>query len=146
MLEYPQRSPLIVAEAIKDIIKDKTVCDVGCGEGDLMKEFAKYAKNVIGIEKNPDRLKVAVSNGFNVRGGDARIRLPEADVYYVWMGRIFMTEVTPLIENKMIVFGRSNDTEPDETPYATSIDETRDITFQEGKYSGIFHLYIHYPI
>jgi len=34
--ETPHRSPLVVAEALKDVLTGKIVCDLGCAEGDNM--------------------------------------------------------------------------------------------------------------
>ncbi|GAF80076.1 unnamed protein product, partial [marine sediment metagenome] len=33
---FPIRSPLSLVDDIKEIIKDKSVCDLGCGAGDLL--------------------------------------------------------------------------------------------------------------
>lgn len=82
ILNYPYRSPLKVAEVLKDIIKDKVVCDVGCACGDLMFEFSKYCKSVLGVEHDKDRLNIAISRGFCV----TKNIIPEADIYYVWVG------------------------------------------------------------
>jgi len=81
VLDYPYRSPLKVAEALKDIIKDKVVCDVGCACGDLMVEFSKYANKVIGIECDKEKSEIAKKRGFQVVD-----IVPNADVYYVWIG------------------------------------------------------------
>jgi len=81
VLNYPLRSPLKVAETIKDIIRDKIVCDVGCACGDLMFEFSKYCKKVIGIEYDNNRAEIARKRGFEVVD-----KLPNADVYYIWIG------------------------------------------------------------
>jgi len=81
VLNYPLRSPLKVAETIKDIIRDKIVCDVGCACGDLMFEFSKYCKKVIGIEYDKERVEIARKRGLEVVD-----KLPDADVYYIWIG------------------------------------------------------------
>ena len=60
VLKSPDRSPLVIAEAIKDIIEDKVVCDLGCAYGDLMIEMQKYAKEVIGVEVHDTVCEVAV--------------------------------------------------------------------------------------
>ena len=66
VLDYPYRSPLKVAEALKDIIKDKVVCDVGCACGDLMVEFSKYAKRVVGIECDKEKSEIAKKEDFKL--------------------------------------------------------------------------------
>ena len=79
------KTPPEVADLIQDIIKDKVVCDVGCGEGDFMEAMSKYAKKVIGIEEIEDRAKKARTKGFDVICDNSFFNmLPVADVYYVW--------------------------------------------------------------
>lgn len=138
MLEYPQRSPLVVAEAIKDLIQDKVVCDVGCGDGGLMIELAKYAKEVKGIDNDCDKINTAKKLGLDVGCCDALIRVPEAEVYYVWVGSG--------IENKLalpgtVIYGMSDDTDGGRV-YAREVTEIRDVPFEEGDYKGNFHLYV----
>jgi hypothetical protein len=83
--ECPDRSPKAVSEAIKEIIKDKTVCELGCGEGDNMAFMSRYAKKVIGVEFDPERYMFARKRGFEVFVCDYRKQdLPDADVYYFW--------------------------------------------------------------
>src|SRR3990167_11161349 len=81
----PGHSQLGIAELVKDIIKDKIVCDIGCGQGELMKEFSKYAKTVFGVENTEEVAKIAESKGFKVLHQDSFYEeLPPADVYYLW--------------------------------------------------------------
>jgi|TARA_R110000824_G_scaffold2570_4_gene11828 hypothetical protein len=81
----PHRSPIAVSDFVKDIIKDKRVCELGCAEGDNMVFMARYAKEVIGLEYDDSRLRVAVERGLNVIKGDYyKDKLPPADVYYFW--------------------------------------------------------------
>lgn len=81
ILDYPHRSPLKVAEVLKDIIKDKVVCDIGCACGDLMIAFSKYAKRVVGIERLKEEREISLKRGLDVVDN-----IPDADVYYVWVG------------------------------------------------------------
>jgi SAM-dependent methyltransferase len=84
-MNHPGHTPLAVAELIKDIIQDKVVCDIGCGQGELMTEFAKYAKQVIGIENDGELASFVREKGFQVIGEDSFYNeLPPADVYYAW--------------------------------------------------------------
>lgn len=86
ILEVPYRSPLIIAEAIKDIIAGKIVCELGCACGDLMIEMEKYAKRVVGIEIDKWRATEAIKRGLNVAEGDIlKDDIPEADIYYLWI-------------------------------------------------------------
>lgn len=80
-----ENTPPEVADLISDIIKDKVVCDIGCGEGDFMQALEKHAKKVIGIEEVPQRAKKAKEKGFRVINECSFFNeLPEADVYYSW--------------------------------------------------------------
>ena len=85
ILEVPWRSPLAVADAIKDIIKDKVVCELECAAGDLMIEMKKYAKDVVGMELNPDRVLATKCRGLKVLEGNVFTdEFYNADVYYIW--------------------------------------------------------------
>jgi len=85
--QYPYRSPLILAEVVKDIIQDKVFCDLGCGEGDIMAAMARYAKRVIGIEYS-DRGLAAKKRNLTVTKANLReCDLPDADVYFTWITR-----------------------------------------------------------
>jgi len=78
-------TPIEVVEIFKDIIKDRVVCDVGCGNGELMEEMAKYASLVIGIEEQIDISKIASDRGFTVYVRNTFFEpLPRADIYYLW--------------------------------------------------------------
>jgi len=79
-------TPPGVAELIKDVIKDKVVCDVGCGEGTFMEALqAQGARVLIGIEENEDWAYTAADKGFSIMLGSSWFQpLPEADVYYLW--------------------------------------------------------------
>lgn len=79
------QTPAEVADLIKDIVKDKVVCDIGCGGGSFMKALSRYAKEVHGIEENEDWALVASDKGFVVMAENAfSFPLPKADVYYCW--------------------------------------------------------------
>ena len=83
--ECPHRSPKAVSEAIKNIIKNKTVCELGCGAGDNMLFMSPYAKKVIGAEIDTEKVQYALGRGLNVTLLDYRKdSLPDADVYYFW--------------------------------------------------------------
>lgn len=79
------QTPAEVADLIEDIIKDKVVCDVGCGGGSFMVALAKHAKKVIGIEEDETWGLIAADKGFEVYNHNTFFfPLPEADVYYLW--------------------------------------------------------------
>lgn len=79
------QTPEAVADLISDVIKDKVVCDIGCGGGSFMAAMSKYAKEVLGIERHADVAAIAGEKGFVVYHGDTFWHeLPKADVYYSW--------------------------------------------------------------
>lgn len=79
-------TPPEVAELIADIIKDKVVCDVGCGEGTFMEALqANGAANCIGIEENEEWAMTAAKKGFGILNTSSWFQpLPVADVYFLW--------------------------------------------------------------
>jgi len=81
----PFRSPKAVSDAIKDLIQDKLVCELGCAEGDNLVFMSQYAKKAIGFEYMPRRYQVAQQRGLDVIVGDYyKDDVPEAEVYYFW--------------------------------------------------------------
>ena len=79
------QTPEAVAELLQDVIKDKVVCDIGCGGGSFMVALAKYAKTVIGIEEEQDWAEHAAKRGFDIYHQNTYWHeLPKADVYYSW--------------------------------------------------------------
>lgn len=79
------QTPPEIADLIADVIKDKVVCDIGCGGGSFMKELARHAKRVHGIEEEREWAIVAAEKGFDVMAENAfSFPLPPADVYYCW--------------------------------------------------------------
>ena len=100
-MERPWRSPIEIPGLVKDYLKGKTFCEIGCGEGDLLKEFTKYADKAYGIEHNPEYFQaldkvnnehdnIEVIKGFISiypnQEGDLKIEdIPKADVYYFWI-------------------------------------------------------------
>jgi len=86
MASYPSRSPLVVAEYLAPIIAGRSVCDIGCHEGDLMEAFKRYTdKPVVGIELPGRESSKAILRGLEVSVGDVlEVNPPKADVYYLW--------------------------------------------------------------
>ena len=152
----PFRSPEAVSEAIQDIIKDKIVCELGCAEGDNMVFMSKYAKKVIGIDNNEERLSKAKERGLDVMSGDYYGVLPKADVYYFWAdkGAIDDEPLTekiysdPEFEGYIIVAGDTGfHTEPPAVRKCAERwnGEIREVNFNEGsgkRESGTFILAI----
>ena len=80
---WPRRGPVReVVENIKDIIKDKKVCDIGANHGDMLLEMSKYASDVVGIEIDESKCNDAKDRGLDVNCGSFEDNIPSADVYY----------------------------------------------------------------
>ncbi len=78
-------TPPEVATLIRDLITNKVVCDVGCGEGTFMEALEPFAKKVIGIEEEETWAYKAANKGFSIYYGSSWWQpLPKADVYYLW--------------------------------------------------------------
>lgn len=100
-MERPWRSPIEIPSLLKEHLKGKTFCEIGCGEGDLLREFAKYADKVYGIEHNSDYFEAldkvndecdnveVIKKSIEIypgQGGDMSIDdIPKTDVYYFWI-------------------------------------------------------------
>ena len=81
----PRRTPIIVSQKIKFILKNKIFCELGCAEGDNLTLVKKYAKRVIGIDINVGRIQFAKERNLNVKICDYRTKsIPQADIYYFW--------------------------------------------------------------
>lgn|SRR3990167_4213869 len=99
-------TPNVVANFIRPMIQDKIVCDIGCMVGVFMDSLKKYAKEVIGVEVEEREYNIAKKRGHNVIFGDgARIELPKADVYYVWVHKDMFIPIIENIKNGLIITG-----------------------------------------
>ena len=89
---FPERICLDIVDNFKHIVKDKIVCDIGCGAGDMLEylKLRKLCKEVKGVEINQHRYN---KNRKYVNFGDVfNIGLPNADVYIIWLGINFPYE------------------------------------------------------
>lgn len=94
VLDCPYRSPLAVAEVIKPLITNKVVCELGCASGDLLYEFSRYAKYVVGIENRAEVVQEAINRDYlcpsYISKGDVWEVLDRNEitfeVIYFWMG------------------------------------------------------------
>lgn len=97
---------------IQDIIKDKVVCDVGCCDGKFSFMMSKFAKKVIGIEKEQEFAELARLRGIDVLCQDAKDGLPEADVYYIWgMNKTNNEELFNSVKQGIILIRKNEDSE-----------------------------------
>lgn len=85
--QWPFRCPVKdVAVNIKDIVKNKRFCDVGCGGGDLLFLVSQYTESAFGVEKNKRRFNIAKERGLEVYNQDFFKKIPlAADVYFFWI-------------------------------------------------------------
>src|SRR4051812_41398613 len=106
IIETPYRSPMAVVNKIKPYIKDKVVCELGSAYGDISLEMAKYAKRVIGVEIDPERVLVSRQRGLETICADATgsYELPcNVDVYYIWMGSDISRKVFTKIKSGLVI-------------------------------------------
>jgi len=84
--EVPHRSPLVVSDAISDLLSGRRVCEIGCAEGDNMISLGRHADHVIGFECDPLRCQQARNRGLDVVQGDFwQDSVPAAEVYFIWL-------------------------------------------------------------
>lgn len=84
---WPYRCPVQdIVNNIKDIVKNKRFCDVGCGGGDLVSGVSAYAESACGIEIDYSRFLKAKQRGLEVYNEDFYKKIPKANVYFFWVG------------------------------------------------------------
>lgn len=102
---YPHRCALDIVDNIMKYIKDKVVCDIGCGAGDLLEymKLRNLCKEVKGIEIDPNRY---VKDREYIKFGDALQGFPDADVYLMWLTDDFPYEdiFKQIKEEKIIIY------------------------------------------
>jgi len=99
---FPERTPLDIAYAIRDVVEGRKLCDVGCGAGDVLEycRREKICREVVGVEMDASRY---VQQREYVRYGNVfDIGLPDADVYYVYVG-LPIDRLLQLIKKKSIL-------------------------------------------
>lgn len=145
--DSPYRSPHAVIEIIKDVIKDKIVCDLGCGAGDLMIAMEKYAKKVMGIEKNGLTIHEVNKRGLDITEGDVFTdKIPEADVYFFWIEKSLYAPILKRIKKGIVIFGADPAIAEDiEIARLELKGKWREINYNEGeglRQKGIFKVFI----
>ena len=137
-MPYPEayKSPKIVVEMIKDIIRGKKVCELGCGEGDLLLEMSKYAREVLGVEKEHMWAEEAKNKGLKIIEGDfLEIPIPKADVYYVWVNRFLREKILARLRelnlNALVILGYNSIETP--RPYDRHTDLIITVPLKEEK-------------
>lgn len=104
---YPTVCPRAVIHVISPIIRDRVVCDLGCGPGYMMELLLEFgAKRVNGIENKEGLLEEALAAGYDVVLGDIiDDELPQAEVYWNWTPMPVMVDVINKIKNAIIIVG-----------------------------------------
>ncbi len=116
-------TPNEIADLIKDIIKDKVVCDIGCGDGSFMQAMSNYAKEVIGIESDVELAKKAKSKGLFIYNWDSFFYpLPPADVYYLWTKDTMGVYLKAKEEGTHGIFILGNSVRPSTKTFLTLLD------------------------
>jgi len=141
MASFPNRSPLVVAEYLAPIITGRSVCDIGCHDGDLMEAFKRYAKSVCGIELPGALATRAMLRDLDVVVGDVlETDPPKADVYYLW-NQIAVRDAMIASLRGIIVLGRRQG-DRDFPKMKRAIQFC--FTFTEGTMTDQFYLMIFY--
>ena len=104
--KYPHRICLDIVENFKNILKGKTVCDLGCGSGDMLEyiRINKYANKVLGLEYSS---RIDKTRSYIIQGNILKSKIPESDIYYFWLGRDFPYNevISQLKKNTVIIYG-----------------------------------------
>ena len=80
------RTPNEVADLIQDIIKDKTVIDLGCGEGEFMKALKVHTSKISGYEQQTTVQRIAERQGLTVNNSDFIAQsLADNVIYYSYL-------------------------------------------------------------
>jgi len=86
---YPYRQPMDIVKPLIPYITNKSVCDIGCGCGDVLFELGKHASEIFGIEFNMEFKnqleKIGVDRSFIKWGDVFETEIPKSDVYYIWI-------------------------------------------------------------
>ncbi len=102
-MKRPWRSPIEIPDLVKKYLHGKIFCEIGCCEGDLLEQFAKYADKAIGLEISQsyepklrelenkyNNIEILIGDIFQME--DRVFRLP--DVFYFW--------ITPEVDSEII--------------------------------------------
>ena len=86
----PHRTPEAVADGLADVLRGRTVCEIGSAHGDHLVFMLKYAKEAVGVELPGRHSDVARARGLTIVEKDVRLleELPRADVYYWWISLV----------------------------------------------------------
>jgi len=91
--KWPERSPLDLIPTISSYVKDKTICDMGAGCGDLLYEIRRLglSNDIIGVEREGWYHKVirdmeVHDRDYIINDNFHGMEIPKADVYLLWFG------------------------------------------------------------
>jgi|TARA_R110000796_G_scaffold139850_1_gene256005 hypothetical protein len=108
--KWPERGPIDLVTTITSYIEGKTVCDIGCGAGDLLYEMRRLGltDNIIGIENDNffyDHMeaKEVVDREFLIRANFTEISIPKADVYLLWVPFDYYPHIIQMISPSIVI-------------------------------------------
>lgn len=97
---------------ISPIIRDQVMCDLGCGDGRFLRMCSKYARKVIGVDRDEYAVKMAKAGGIEVYHSDVKDFVPPADVYYVFsMSSDNNKEIVSHVRGKRVIVRKCSDDE-----------------------------------
>lgn len=138
------RSPKNIGEYLKEYIKGKVFCDLGCSVGVVLESVKPYVKRAFGIERDPMKVVICKRKGLEVIEGNVLLQIPEADVYYCWITHNINRIICDKIQKGIVVIGAEKFVE-EEVVALKELEPDKTITFQfdEGdghREKGTFYL------
>ena len=108
------RTPYEIADLIKDLIKDKTIVDLGCAEGEFLKALQPHAQEVKGVEQVTVTSQIARDQGFDIDNINLfNYPFNETEIYYSYLDKITANQFIEFIETQNIkgtfIIGQTND-------------------------------------
>ena len=84
---------------MRELIRGKTICDVGCAKGDMVMQFSRFAAYAFGINDNKEEVDIARGREVDVLYGDAlKMDIPAAHFYFFYWDE---TVGSPFIQRMM---------------------------------------------
>ena len=97
------RTPHEVAELIKDLIKDKTVVELGTAEGEFLKAMSVHTKKISGIEQETGNKILSEAQGFTVVNADFITQtLADGIIYYSYLASTDLNRLLKKIDDDKI--------------------------------------------
>ncbi len=107
---WPERGPLDLIPVISSYISGKTVCDIGCGAGDLLYEIRRLglSDDIIGIENDEWMFRTIGESGskdrdFILMEDLYDLEIPKADVYLLWVPIRLYGDIIDRIPSSIVI-------------------------------------------